>query len=85
MKEGTTVGDVQSNNRIDTVDDIEAFLRGLTLFGTGGGGVPAVGRRYLSDLMNDGIEIRWSPDEELPATYMTCCVFGMGSIAPHDD
>ena len=75
---------VQFNNRIETDDDVEAFLRGLTLFGTGGGGLPARGRQYLTGLLEDGIEISWISDEELPDSDMTCCVFGMGSIAPHE-
>ena len=75
---------LDSENQIATADDVEAFLRGLTLFGTGGGGLPWRGRQSLNGLLDDGIEIRWVPDEELPDDHMTACVFGMGSIAPHE-
>ena len=68
---------------IETADDIEAFLRGLTLFGTGGGGLPRRGREFLTGLRNDGFDITWTADEELSGDQMTACVFGMGSIAPH--
>lgn len=72
------------SNRLETADDAEAFIRGLTVFGTGGGGSPAVGRKLLSALVKEGIEIGWVSDEDLPDSLMTCSVFGMGSIAPHE-
>jgi hypothetical protein len=75
---------LDGQNQIATTDDVEAFIRGLTLFGTGGGGLPWRGRQFLNGLLDDGIEIRWTPDEELADDDMTACVFGMGSIAPHE-
>lgn len=62
--------------------EAEDFLRGLTLLGTGGGGRPLVGRRYLKGLLEEGKQVGWTDLAEIPDDAWTCCPFGMGSIAP---
>jgi DUF917 family protein len=69
---------------LNTPEDVDAFVLGLTLFGTGGGGPPERGRAFLLEHVENGRPIRWTPLESLPADAWTCSVFGMGSIAPHD-
>lgn len=65
-----------------TEQEAEDFLRGLTLLGTGGGGLPKVGRGYLKGLIADGLRLGWTDPDEIPDDAWTCCPFGMGSIAP---
>lgn len=63
-------------------DDAEALVVGLGLLAAGGGGTVGRGLRYLSDLLADGMAVRWVPLRQLPSDALTCSVFGMGSIAP---
>lgn len=65
------------------MQDAEALILGLGLFATGGGGLAARGRGYLRALLDDGIEVTWTPVENLDPQTVTCSVYGMGSIAPH--
>jgi DUF917 family protein len=69
---------------IRTEQEVEDLLRGLVLLGTGGGGHPKVGRQYLLSHINAGQEIRWKDLSNVPDDAWACCVFGMGSVAPHD-
>ena len=54
------------------------------MLGTGGGGHPDVGRRYLLDNIQAGQSIGWTDLARVPDDAWTCTVFGMGSIAPQD-
>jgi DUF917 family protein len=67
---------------IRTASEAEDLIRGLTLLGTGGGGRPDLGRRYLLDHIQAGREIQLVDPAEVPDDAWTCSVFGMGSIAP---
>ncbi|KYH31621.1 DUF917 domain-containing protein [Neomoorella mulderi] len=45
-------------------EDIEAFLTGLTFFGTGGGGDPGRGRKLIETELSSGRKVGWyDPDE----------------------
>jgi uncharacterized protein len=68
--------------KLKNYQDIEDFVRGLTFMGTGGGGNPKVGINKLMQLFNDNIAIEWIDYKEIDDNDWTCCVFGMGSIAP---
>lgn len=70
--------------RIETKGDAEAFLLGLALLSTGGGGTAERGRVYLHELLDEGLIIEWQAVDSLAPTILTCSVFGMGSIAPHE-
>lgn len=69
---------------IRTEQDVEDLIRGLALLGTGGGGHPKVGRRYLLPHVEAGCEMSWTDLSNLPDDAWTCCVFGMGSVAPSE-
>lgn len=69
---------------IRTEQEVEDLLRGLVLLGTGGGGHPKVGRQYLLSHIKAGQGIRWKDLSNVPDDAWACCVFGMGSVAPHD-
>lgn len=64
------------------VQDIEDFVRGLVLMGTGGGGRPEVGRSALQSVLEEKGEVVWVPARELPDEGYTCTVLGVGTIAP---
>ena len=68
--------------RIATPTEAEDLIRGLTLLGTGGGGRPDLGRRYLLDHIEAGRAIQLTDPADIPDDAWTCSVFGMGSIAP---
>lgn len=68
---------------IRSSDDAEALILGLGMYATGGGGLASRGREYMSALREDGIEVSWSSLDEIPQDTLTCSVYGMGSIAPH--
>lgn len=70
--------------RIESKEDAEAFLLGLSLLSTGGGGTPERGRVYLYQLLDEGFAIEWQSIESLEPSTLTCSVFGMGSVAPHE-
>ncbi len=62
--------------------DIEDFVRGVTYFGTGGGGRPEDGIAHLVRCFEDGHRIAWCDPNQIPDDTWCCTVFGMGSIAP---
>ena len=70
------------NRIIQTKEDAEDIIRGLTLMGTGGGGRPDMGMDYILPHIQEGKIILLTPAEEIPDDAWTCSVFGMGSIAP---
>ena len=70
---------------IKTKTDIEAITRGLTLLGTGGGGRPELGVKRLEDALQKKGAVNMVSPQEIGDDEMTCCVFGMSSIAPNED
>lgn len=68
----------QLKNRTEAED----LIRGLTLFGTGGGGRPEAGREFLFRHVDKGEPIGWMDVNELPDEAWACTVFSMGSTAP---
>ncbi|MBW1713566.1 MAG: DUF917 domain-containing protein [Deltaproteobacteria bacterium] len=64
--------------------ECQDFVRGSCFFGTGGGGDPASGLEMLFEDMAAGYELTWIDPDELDEAAMTCCAWGMGSIAPRD-
>jgi uncharacterized protein len=68
--------------RLKNLTDIEDFVRGVTYFGTGGGGRPEDGIAHLSRCLEDGYALSWTDPHEIPDDSWCCTVFGMGSIAP---
>lgn len=71
--------------KLTTEQQVEDFVRGCTFFATGGGGLPANGKRSLMDELNAGREIGWIDVHEIPDDAMSVCPFLMGSIAPHNE
>lgn len=65
-------------------DRIEAedLIRGLTLFGTGGGGRPEAGRASLYRHLDSSHPIGWTDASEIPDDGWACAVFSVGSTAP---
>lgn len=62
--------------------EIEDFVRGCTLMGTGGGGSPEDGDKWLSKLLDEGKTLRWVDADEVSGDAWTVCAYLMGSIAP---
>ena len=73
------------SNILKKTEDIEDFIRGVTYFGTGGGGRPEEGRQHLTRCMGEGFEIAFTDPLQIPDDLWCCSVFGMGSIAPVSD
>ena len=67
---------------LKTPEDVEDFIRGVTLLGTGGGGRPASGRSFLFEHIRQGKRITWHDPSEIPDDDAVCVPFFMGSIAP---
>jgi len=44
---------------IKTAQEAEDFVLGCTFMGTGGGGDPAIGLKFLLEDLKEGREIRW--------------------------
>jgi DUF917 family protein len=70
---------------LSTKEDIQDFVKGVTFFGTGGGGRPEDGLKHLLDCMDEGFEISFTEICQIPDDVWCCSVFGMGSIAPGAD
>lgn len=62
--------------------DITDFVRGCTFMGTGGGGSPEDGVKWLSNLLDQGKTIQWVSADEIDDDAWTICPYLMGSIAP---
>ena len=71
--------------KLTTQQQVEDFVRGCTFFATGGGGLPANGRKSLMDELDAGREIGWVDVADIPDSSVSVCPFLMGSIAPHDE
>ena len=70
---------------LETLQDIQDFVRGCTFMGTGGGGDPETGVAWLQAARDDGVEIGWVAPSEISDDAWTACPFLMGSIAPLTD
>ncbi|MCL6450705.1 MAG: DUF917 domain-containing protein [Acetobacteraceae bacterium] len=64
--------------RQDAVD----LCRGAAILGTGGGGSPEPGIRYLHALLDAGHRIRLIDASDLPDSALVLCPGSIGSIAP---
>jgi DUF917 family protein len=62
--------------------DLEDFLRGTNFLSASGGGVPDVQRELLLDDMKRGLELSWTPIDELAPDSLICTACFSGSIAP---
>lgn len=67
---------------LTSITDIDDFVRGVTYFGTGGGGRPEDGRALLLACLENNLPIQWVDVGSLPDEAWGCMIFGMGSIAP---
>ena len=67
---------------IRTMTDLDDFVRGSTLFGTGGGGPQVMGRKLLLGSFQEGKDISWIDIDDLKDDDWICTAFYMGSIAP---
>lgn len=70
-------------NAVLSLEDGTALVLGLGMFATGGGGLAERGMGYIEKMMNDEVEIAWTPIQQVDPGVLTCSVYGMGSIAPH--
>lgn len=68
---------------LKTKADVEDFVRGCTLLGTGGGGLAENGLQSLLSELETGKEVGWVDVEDISDDALTVCPFLMGSIAPH--
>lgn len=71
--------------KIKTMQDLDDFVRGTTLFGTGGGGSQAMGKNLLLQSFDEGKEINWVNISDIDGDAWVCTAFYMGSIAPLTD
>lgn len=70
---------------LKTRQEVEDFVRGLTFYGTGGGGDYQTGVDLLMEQLDKGNEIGWADPAQLADGENTCCPFLMGSIAPQTE
>ncbi len=68
---------------ITTMQEVEDLVRGVTFFGTGGGGDPVKGSKFLKETLKDVGKIEIIDVDELDDDATVCTCFYMGSIAPH--
>lgn len=68
--------------RLRTETDVEDFLRGTNFLSASGGGEPVVQRRLLLDDLTRGLNLAWTPVDELPPDALICTACFSGSIAP---
>lgn len=74
-----------SARKITTLQEVEDLVRGVTFFGTGGGGDPEKGLRFLSDTIKEIGSVELVDVLDLPDDATVCSCFYMGSIAPHSE
>lgn len=67
---------------IKTITDLDDFVRGSTLYGTGGGGPQVLGKELLLGSFEQGLDLSFTPIDELDDEAWVCTAFYMGSIAP---
>ena len=68
---------------LKTEMEVRDFVRGCTLYGTGGGGLAENGLDSLLTELRAGKEIGWVDVNDIADDAITVCPFLMGSIAPH--
>jgi DUF917 family protein len=68
---------------IKSVQEVEDLVRGVTFFGTGGGGDPKQGLAFLKETLQNVGKIGIVDVDELADDATVCTCFYMGSIAPH--
>ena len=68
---------------ITTMQEVEDLVRGVTFFGTGGGGDSVKGSKFLKETLKDVGKIEIIDVNELDDDATVCTCFYMGSIAPH--
>lgn len=68
--------------RLMSVTDIDDFLRGANFLSASGGGEPAVQRELLIDDLERGVELAWTPLDQLADEALVCTSCFSGSIAP---
>ena len=72
-----------TTRQLTTRTEIEDFVHGLVLFGTGGGGGPAAGIiERLAGELAAGTQIGWTAIDDLPDDAWTFSVAGVGGRAP---
>ncbi|MBA7465375.1 hypothetical protein ES707_00537 [subsurface metagenome] len=69
---------------LETTQDVEDFVRGCALLGTGGGGDPKKGYSFLSKTLEQKGKISWIGPDKIQDDEWTVSLFYMGSIAPKD-
>lgn len=67
---------------ITTMTELDDFVRGSTLYGTGGGGPQVLGKQLLQGSFDDGLELSFTDINDLDEDAWVCTAFYMGSIAP---
>ncbi|MEA4893091.1 MAG: DUF917 domain-containing protein [Peptococcaceae bacterium] len=72
-------------NGIKTMEQLEDFVRGATLLGTGGGGSQKMGKDLLMASFQEKKEISWISIDDMDEEDWVCTAFYMGSIAPLSD
>lgn len=72
------------NGEIRNLRDLEDFVRGVTLFGTGGGGDPERGKNILMKDLELNKRLEWKDIDEIEGKW-SICTFGMGTIAPETE
>ena len=70
---------------IKTMQQLDDFVRGATLLGTGGGGSQKMGKDLLLDSFREKKEINWISMNSMEDDAWVCTAFYMGSIAPLSD
>lgn len=70
---------------ITSMTDLDDFVRGSTLYGTGGGGPQVLGKQLLQGSFDEGRDLSFTPLDDLPDDAWVCTAFYMGSIAPLTD
>lgn len=67
---------------LKTEEEVKDFVRGCAFIGTGGGGSPEIGEKFLLECLREGKEVKWVDISEISDDTWTCTPFYMGSIAP---
>jgi len=67
---------------LEKKEDLQDFVRGVTFYGTGGGGDPKKGLDLLLKDLEIYKKILWKDIEEVSEEGWSACPFFMGSIAP---
>ena len=70
---------------LKTREQVEDFVRGVTFYGTGGGGSYQRGIDLLMDQLEKGHEVGWVEPDTLKDDAYSCCPFLMGSLADADE